>query len=103
MGRIILAGQQPPRIIGQTDDEERVRILNKPISRLEYTQQIAPFCNSVQQHEGLLSFIMERGLEIVAEADGRRRARINLDELRQWAQERNMLPKPSAEPEPPPS
>ena len=101
-GRIILAGQLPPRLIGHQDDKERVDILNKPISRLEYSQQIAPFANAVNQHEALLSFLMEVGMEIVAEADGTRRAKINLDELRQWGAKRNLLPPPAA-PEPPPS
>ncbi|MDE2102131.1 MAG: hypothetical protein KGL39_33100 [Patescibacteria group bacterium] len=91
----------PPRIIGHHDDEQRVNILNKPVSRLEMTQAMAPFANATQQHEGLLSFIMERGLKVTMEPDGLR-ARIDMEELKQWAAERNMLPK-QPEPEPKPS
>lgn len=101
MSRIILAGMKPPKFAGNPSDEERVHILNKPISRLEYTQAIAPFTNAVQQHEGLLSFILERGFKVVTDPTGLR-AVIDQEELREWAAQRNLLPF-QPEKEPPPS
>jgi hypothetical protein len=98
--RVVLAGQLPPRLATNVGDEERLNILNKGISRLEFSQAIAPFTNACNQHEGLLSFIMERGLKVTLEADGMR-ARIDMDELRQWAAQRNMLP-PRQDPGPEP-
>jgi hypothetical protein len=98
--RVVLAGQLPPRLATNVGDEERLNILNKGISRLEFSQAIAPFTNACNQHEGLLSFIMERGLKVTLEPDGMR-ARIDMDELRQWAAQRNMLP-PRQDPGPEP-
>lgn len=97
--RIILAGSLPPRLAKGVGDQERVDILNKPITRIEYSQAIAPFTNACNQHEAILSYILERGLTVSLEPEGMR-ARIDLNDMRAWGIAKGHLqPDPEVPPE----